>query len=158
MKLYYFAQVGIVSAVTLLTGCNKDQKSTSFMADTNSQAASDQPYANTNSPTGRADNTGRNVRDRDDATLTPGDQGETDADRTITRAIRQAINANPQLSTTAKNIKIITSNGRVTLRGPVNSEQEKQTIGSLAQQPGVTIDNQLETKPTNQPSNQTTNQ
>src|ERR1041385_8893131 len=66
------------------------------------------------------DNTAVNARDRDDNTLTPGDQGTSEADREVTRNIRRALMKNDQLSTTAKNIKIITVNGKVTLRGPVN--------------------------------------
>jgi hyperosmotically inducible protein len=92
------------------------------------------------------DNTGRNVRDRSGATLTPGDQSESEADRTLTQRIRQAVVADDSLSTTAHNIKIITINGVVTLRGPVNSTQEKATIDAKAQQiAGATkVDNQLE--------------
>jgi osmotically-inducible protein OsmY len=94
------------------------------------------------------DNTGKNVRDRSDAALTPGDQGNSEADREITRNIRRAITKNSELSTIAKNIKIITVNGQVTLRGPVNTEQEQQAIATATQGiPGVTgLDNQLEVK------------
>jgi hyperosmotically inducible periplasmic protein len=104
-------------------------------------------------PTGRdadttarePDNTGVNVRDRDDAALTPGDQGGSEADRETTQRIRRALMENEQLSTTARNVTIVTIDGRVTLRGTVNSEQEKQTIAALVQQAGVTdVDNQLE--------------
>jgi hyperosmotically inducible protein len=92
------------------------------------------------------DNTGRNVQDRSGETLTPGDQSESEADRTLTQRVRQAVVADDSLSTTAKNIKIITVNGIVTLRGPVNSTQEKATIDAKAQQiAGATkVDNQLE--------------
>ena len=106
-------------------------------------------YAGTAYPAQAApDNTGINVRDRNDATLTPGDQSETEADRTLTQQIRKAVMADDSLSTTAKNIKIITINGVVTLRGPVNSPHEKETIAAKAQQiAGVnSIDNQLEVK------------
>ena len=65
------------------------------------------------------DNTARNVRDRDGTTLTPGDQSESKADLALTQRIRQAIVADDSLSTTAHNVKIITSDGVVTLRGPV---------------------------------------
>ncbi len=75
-----------------------------------------------------ADNTGRNVRDRDAVAKTPFDQGESEADRTITQRLRQAIVADDTLSTNAKNIKIITNNGVITLRGPVNSPKEKDDI------------------------------
>src|SRR5262245_41669991 len=65
-----------------------------------------------------ADNSGRNVRDRGDKTLTPMDQGGSEADRTITQDIRKAVVANDHFSTDAKNVKIITVDGVVTLRGP----------------------------------------
>jgi osmotically-inducible protein OsmY len=80
------------------------------------------------------DNTGRNVRDRGGATLTPGDQSETEADRTLTQRIRQAVVADDALSITAKNIKIITVDGVVTLRGPVKTMEEKSTIEAKAEQ------------------------
>ena len=94
------------------------------------------------------DNTGRNERDRSRDTLTPGDQGGSDSDREITRQIRRAITSNSQFSTTAGNIKIITQDGKVTLRGPVDSQQEQQSLADLAKKvQGVsTVDNQLEVK------------
>ena len=92
------------------------------------------------------DNTGRNVRDRSGATLTPGDQSERPADRRLTQQIRQALRADKSLSMTAKNVKIITVNGAVTLRGPVKSLHEKEAIEAKAQQiAGATnVENQLE--------------
>lgn len=93
----------------------------------------------------RADNTGRNVRDRD-ATLTPGNQSENEADRTITQKLRQALMDDDALSTNAKNIKIITINGVITLRGPVNNDNEKASIDKKAKSiSGVkNVDNQIE--------------
>jgi osmotically-inducible protein OsmY len=93
-----------------------------------------------------ADNSGRNVRDRNDATKTSGDQAENEADRTISQNIRKAVVADDSVSTNGKNVKIITSDGTVTLRGPVKSEKEKTNIGAKAQQiAGVKrVDNQLE--------------
>jgi hyperosmotically inducible periplasmic protein len=92
------------------------------------------------------DNTGVNVRDRDMETTTPFDQSESKEDRTVTQKIRQAIMKDDSLSTDAKNIKIITINGVVTLRGPVASSQEKDTIARKVN--GVSgvsrVDNQLE--------------
>lgn len=93
-----------------------------------------------------ADNSGKNVRDRQDATVTPGDQSNAKADMAITQAIRKAVMADKGLSTNAHNVKIITKSGMVTLRGPVKSATEKDTIGTKAQQAaGVkSVDNQLE--------------
>jgi osmotically-inducible protein OsmY len=79
------------------------------------------------------DNTGRNVRDREGDTLTPGDQSSEPADVELTRSIREAVVADKSLSTSAHNIKIITVNGAVTLRGPVASAEEKTTIAAIAQ-------------------------
>ena len=81
-----------------------------------------------------ADNSAKNVRDRDGSTLTPGDQSESKADLDLTQRIRQAVVADTSLSTTAHNIKIITVDGVVTLRGPVTSEQEKTKIVTTTQQ------------------------
>ena len=93
-----------------------------------------------------ADNSAQNERDRNDATKTSGDQSENEADRTISQNIRQAVVADDSVSTNGKNVKIITVDGTVTLRGPVKSEKEKTNIGAKAQQiAGVKrVDNQLE--------------
>lgn len=109
----------------------------------NSQpAAKAQTQAAKTSP----DNTERNVRDRSGETLTPGDQSESEADRTLTQRVRQAVMADDSLSMTAHNVKIISVNGVVTLRGLVNSAQEKANIDAKAQQiAGATrVKNQLE--------------
>jgi hyperosmotically inducible protein len=93
-----------------------------------------------------ATNTKINDRDRHGA-LTPMDQGGG-ADRDITAAIRRSVVADKALSFTAKNVKIITVGGKVTLRGPVKSDDEKSAIEAKAKAaPGVSsVDNQLEVK------------
>jgi osmotically-inducible protein OsmY len=93
-----------------------------------------------------ADNTGRNARDRDGGTVTPGDQGGSDTDRALTASIRRAIVADDSLSMNAHNVKIVTVDGNVTLRGPVESESERTAVAAKAQQvAGVKrVDNQLE--------------
>lgn len=92
------------------------------------------------------DNTDVNERDRNSAALTPGDQGDNEVDRTITQKIRQGVMKDDALSMTAKNVKIITANSIVTLRGPVKSDKEKVDIAAIAQgTAGVKrVDNQLE--------------
>jgi hyperosmotically inducible protein len=94
------------------------------------------------------ENTERNVRDKDNTTLTPEDQKETESDIKITAAIRQAVVKNKSLSANAQNVKIITRNGVVTLRGPVESKNESKKIKKIAKHtPGVLkVDNQLEIK------------
>jgi hyperosmotically inducible periplasmic protein len=93
-----------------------------------------------------ADNSGKNVRDRQENARTPGDQSNAKSDVAITKAVRKAVVADKALSTNAHNVKIITTNGVVTLRGPVKSPEEKDTIGAKAKQvAGVkSVDNQLE--------------
>jgi hyperosmotically inducible protein len=59
-------------------------------------------------------------------------QTEASADKQITQKIRRAVVSDKSLSTNAHNCKIITRNGMVTLKGPVDSEAEKQTIATKA--------------------------
>jgi osmotically-inducible protein OsmY len=101
-------------------------------------------------PPPEADNTGRNVRDRDDRLPTPTDQGNSETDRDITAHIRKEIVANDALSTNAHNVKIITIDGIVTLRGPVKSVQEKAAVAAAAHRaPGVKrVDDQIEVEHT----------
>jgi hyperosmotically inducible protein len=94
------------------------------------------------------ENTERNVRDKGDTTLTPEDHSQDEGDIRITADIRQAITGDDSLSVNAHNVKIITRNGMVTLRGPVDSEAEKTKLQAIAQKvSGVSqVDNQLEIK------------
>ncbi|HYD49918.1 MAG TPA: BON domain-containing protein [Terriglobales bacterium] len=93
-----------------------------------------------------ADNTARNTRDRDDDKKLPVDQSNDPQDLEITRQIRKAVVAKDGLSINAQNVKIITADAVVTLRGPVKSEQERQTIAEIATNvAGVKrVNNQLE--------------
>ena len=94
-----------------------------------------------------ADNTRTNRRDRDGATLTPLDQSNVKSDLEITARIRKAIIAYDGLSVNAQNVKIITRDNVVTLRGPVKTHAEKAIIGEIAAREGgssLRVDNQLE--------------
>jgi hyperosmotically inducible periplasmic protein len=95
-----------------------------------------------------ADNTEKNQRDRSSETKTSGDQSNSSEDVKMTAAIRRAVIADDSLSSTAKNVKIITADQMVTLRGPVNTAEEKSKIEQLAQSAAgnAKIDNQLEVK------------
>jgi hyperosmotically inducible periplasmic protein len=95
-----------------------------------------------------ADNTSKNQRDRSGETKTSGDQSNSSEDVQITAAIRSAVVKEDSLSATAKNVKIITADGVITLRGPVQNEAEKTKIAELAQSAAgnARIDNQLEVK------------
>jgi hyperosmotically inducible protein len=86
------------------------------------------------------------LSEQDSATKMPLDQSESEMDRTITKRIRQTIMSDDTLSINAKNIKITTINGMVTLRGMVTTAKEKEDIASKAKDvPGVQgVENQLE--------------
>ena len=92
------------------------------------------------------DNTKRN---KDQGSPTADQQKVNPADRAITQKIRKAVHDDNSLSTYAHNIKIITQDGKVTLRGPVRSEDEKNNLQAkavkVAGQENVT--NQLEIAP-----------
>lgn len=64
--------------------------------------------------------------------MTADQQTNTDGDRALTAQIRKSIIADKTLSMYAHNVKIITINGMVTLKGPVKSDAEKQTVADLA--------------------------
>ena len=92
------------------------------------------------------ENSQRNVRDKDDTTLTPEDQKETKKDIKITAHIRQKVVRDKSLSVNAQNAKIISRNGTVTLRGPVETVAESMKLQKIAEKTRgvVKVDNQLE--------------
>lgn len=78
------------------------------------------------------DNTKVNERDRSKTSPT-ADQGKNNLnDREIMQKIRKAVMDEKTLSTYAHNVKIISQNGKVTLKGPVRSAEEKETIAQKA--------------------------
>jgi osmotically-inducible protein OsmY len=93
---------------------------------TRSQAQSTEPQAT--SP----DNTKMNAQDRDKASPTADQQKDNRSDREITQQIRQSLVKDKSLSTYGHNVKVITQNGQVTLKGPVRSDDEKKAIEAKA--------------------------
>ena len=96
----------------------------------------------------KKDNSAINERDRSSTAKTPIDQNENQKDIDITASIRRQVVAK-QMSTNAHNSKIITQDGRVTLRGPVQSNDEKQQIEEIAIDVAGkgNVDNELEVQP-----------
>lgn len=78
------------------------------------------------------DNTKINQRDRNSNEPTADQQKMSTSDRDLTRQIRQAIEKDKSISTYGHNVKVITQNGMVTLKGPVRSEEEKKAIEAKA--------------------------
>lgn len=86
---------------------------------------------NTEKPV-QPDNTKVNKRDRSKMEPT-ADQGKNNAtDRELMQKIRKSLMDDKSLSTYAHNVKVIAQGGKVTLKGPVRSEEEKATVESKA--------------------------
>jgi hyperosmotically inducible protein len=129
-----------------LAGCDK--------SDSSQTAAPGTPTVSTNDrtagPTTQPDNTGVNARDRGTDAVTAGSQGQGKSDVDVTADIRKRIMA-AKMSVNAENVKIVSQNGKVTLRGPVNNQNEKDSIGQMATDVAGAdnVDNQLDIKAAN---------
>jgi hyperosmotically inducible protein len=89
-------------------------------------------YAQAPDPNTKPDNTDVNKRDRNSGEATADQQKMIAADQDLTQKIRQSIMSDKSLSTYAHNIKIISQNGTVTLKGPVKSDDEKKIVMAKA--------------------------
>lgn len=96
-----------------------DNTATREIRDANT-STSDKPRA--------VDNSGQNEIDKQGTSMTPMDQGNSDADIAVTRTIRKALTGDSTLSTNAQNLKVITRDGVVVLRGPVASQAESEAV------------------------------
>jgi osmotically-inducible protein OsmY len=89
------------------------------------------------------DNTRVNKQDRSSTAVTADQQKNDHNDRYLTQQIRKAVMADKSLSTYAHNVKIVSQQGIVTLKGPVRSDDEKRSIVAKAEQiagPGKVTD------------------
>ena len=107
--------------------------------------------ASTSPPAGSApmaDNTKVNTRDKSQNTLTPFDQPNNAADLKLAAAARKALVDDKSLSVMAHNVKLVASNGSVTLRGPVQTDAEKAKVGQIVAKVGgvAKVDNQSDVK------------
>jgi len=95
------------------------------------------------------DNTKTNKQDRGSGAVTADQQKNDHSDRDVTKEIRKSVMSDKSLSTYAHNVKIITQNGEVTLKGPVRSDDEKKTIVAKAEQVAGSgkVNDQLSVKP-----------
>jgi osmotically-inducible protein OsmY len=80
----------------------------------------------------KPDNTKVNKGDEKPGAVTADQQKVNARDQDVTQNIRKSITADKSLSTYAHNVKIITQNGAVTLKGPVKSDSEKQSVVAKA--------------------------
>jgi hyperosmotically inducible protein len=91
-------------------------------------AASSRPQNQTPAP----DNSKTNQRDRNKTSPTADQQKANASDTDVAKQIRSSIMKDKSLSTYAHNVKIIAQDGKVALKGPVRSEDEKTNIASKA--------------------------
>jgi hyperosmotically inducible periplasmic protein len=143
MKQAAFVALVLLAAV----GCSDTRRSNST-ANTPPKDSATPTTVTSDTTTADRDNTAVNVRDRSDAAKTPIDQNENQKDINTTADIRKRV-VDSKMSTDAKNAKIITQNGKVTLRGPVKSENEKKEILKIAIEVAGegNVDDQLEVQP-----------
>jgi hyperosmotically inducible protein len=90
------------------------------------------PGQTPDSGTPKQDNSAVNKRDQNPGESTADQQKMNATDRGITAAIRKSIMADKSLSTYAQNVKIISQDGTVTLKGPVRSDDEVKSIVAKA--------------------------
>ena len=107
-------------------------------------------YAQSTDPQTKPDNTAVNKRDQNPGEATADQQKMNAADRALTAKIRRAVIADKSLSTYAHNVKIISQNGTVPLKGPVHSDDEVTSIIAKATERAGGPDkvvNQMSVKP-----------
>ena len=89
-------------------------------------------YGQQQPATTQPDNTKLNQRDRQPGEPTADQQKEDSSDRDLAKQIRQSFVHDKSLSTYAHNVKVIAEGGKVTLKGPVHSEEERNALGAKA--------------------------
>lgn len=131
-------------ALLVVAGCEQSRTGSS----TTNPTAEHGDTVSSATTVARKDNTVVNERDRASTAKTPIDQNENQKDIDITASIRKRV-VDTKLSTNAHNSKIITQDGKVTLRGPVASQEEKDAIEVIAVDVAGqgNVDNQLEVQP-----------
>lgn len=154
MRIHYL----LLLAAVLVCGCEQGAKNTPAPNDPTAPSTTTpapdikpaDPAANpaTVEPTA-PDNTAINARDNAPDAKTPLDQNENAADIQITADIRKRVLEQPDFSINARNVKIITADGKVTLRGPVTTEAERNAIDKIAHEIAgeKNVDSHLEVAP-----------
>ncbi len=95
------------------------------------------------------DNTKINQRDRAKKEPTADQAGNGAADRALMQNIRKSLLDDKDLSTYAHNVKVVAQNGKVTLKGPVRTAEEKQAVEKIASEAAGSenVTSQLTVKP-----------
>ena len=131
---------------TLLAGCLlASQMSNQAYAETLSDQTKNENRASHYAP----DNSGRNMRDRNDSRVTADDQDLSGDDIRVLAKVRQEIVANDRISVNGHNVKVIMQEGSLFLRGPVETVKERNLIEETASRvaSGYKVINELEVAP-----------
>jgi osmotically-inducible protein OsmY len=133
----------LVLSSLVFAGCNQTTSRPAANAPSGAVTPRDTARTTGNTP---PDNTAVNQRDTAAHAKTPIDQNENQADVNVTAQIRRQVLDVKDLSIDARNAKIITADGKVTLRGPVKSPEERDTLDRIARDVAGdgNVDNQLE--------------
>jgi hyperosmotically inducible protein len=137
MHFFQISKTNVMTWALLLSAC--------WAAPVNAQSSDDQT---------KPDNTAVNKGDGSRGAVTADQQKMNAGDRKVTAKIRRSIMADKSLSVYAHNVKIISQNGTVTLKGPVRSDEEVQSILSRATNVTGSADkviNQMSVEPTSKP-------
>jgi osmotically-inducible protein OsmY len=135
------AVIIVVASALAAVACNRPGEGAPQGRDANSGNTA----TSARSAAGSAESSGINGRDRQ-ATTTPLDQGSSASETSITASIRRGIMADERLSPDGQNVKVITVGSKVTLRGPVKSDQARVAIANIARRTSgvMEVDNQLD--------------
>jgi len=153
MRIHTLVSLGLLSACGCVqeapkTGGTVKPGDTTAVAATDTSTTVETKKVPVNAPPA-ADNSAVNERDKTGATKTPIDQNENQKDIQITADIRKQVVDQADFSVSARNVKIITADGKVTLRGPVTTEKERDVIVKIAEEVAgkSNVDSQLEITP-----------
>ena len=146
---YSYSETSRTTHTHTYSNTNADANMTTQTSNTSNTYSSNTPaksYGTTTSNTTnntyagvKGDNSKVNERIENNSEWTAEDQGSSDADIRTTQEIRKQVVDQDSFSTNAKNVKVITRNGTVVLKGPVKTLAEKQRIEAIAKKvAGVT--------------------
>jgi hyperosmotically inducible protein len=124
---------GVLSLAIGSASASAGEKSDNVERTTTTKKRSAGTKADAPAPSASADNTETNRRDRKDTEPTADQQKNGESDLKLTAEIRRSVVADKALSMNAHNVKIIAQDGKVTLKGPVDSATEKKSVEEKAE-------------------------
>jgi hyperosmotically inducible periplasmic protein len=139
--------IALLSCAVILSACRDSDSRPSSQVSYGATTTTGADGGLGSAPNPNADNTKLNERDRA-GSVTPMDQGNSAVETKVAAEIRKTIVDDSSRSMAAKNVKIIVVGNKVTLRGPVENDQERAALEGIAKRTAgiAAVDNQLEIK------------